>query len=57
MKLDFDIWLQINKDSIHLLYSQLKNYQIFKQNNIDIKKFEYFCYLNSSKHIYKYNGI
>ena len=56
MKLNFNNWLEINKESIDLLYSQLKNSKIFKDNKLNIEKFEYFCYLNSSKYIYKYNG-
>ena len=54
MKIDFNNWLVYNRESIHTLYNQLKNTPLFKEKQIDINKFEYFCYLNSSKYIYKY---
>ena len=54
MKLDFNKWILENRESIHLLFDQLKDTKLFKDNNLDISKFEYFCYLNSSKSKYKY---
>lgn len=54
MNKDFNNWIIYNRDSIHILYNQLKESVVFKEKKLDINKFEYFCYLNSSKYKYKY---